>query len=1212
MKRSILLSIMLMMGLIFFSVSHAQMTGEAKVQAPDLSRLPLHFIPNRGQLDPQAHFYAQAGGYTLWITKEGLVFDKPAQKNGEKIRDISRLIFVDANPNPEIIASGMMDHRVHYFRGKDPKKWKTDVPTSKAVLFREIYKHIDLQVYGVAAKIEYDWIIKPGGNPDDIRIQYREVTNTTITTDGDLLIKTATAQLRHRKPVSYQEIDGKRVTVNAVFKKLKNNTFGLEVGSYDKKHELVIDPLVLVYGSYLGGKFNENVTDMTADNHGNVYLVGTTTSAIFPSKNPYMEYGETFVSKLEIKADGSSILRFSSFVGGLHPPAGTDNGYGIAVDNNGMIYVAGYTDSAYFPLKNQYQRKLQGTSDAFIVKLDPSKSASKILAFSTYFGGTGDDTAFDIAVDGDYVYITGETDSKNFPVRNGYNSNLVNAFTGYKNAFITKLDTGQSGNDVLVYSSYLASYSVDSGRHIAVDNSGNAYVTGTTKGDHFPFKNGYSDTYFGPVDFPKSDPKADIFLTRIDTTKTWAASLIYSTYFGGENADYDGGVAVDNNGNAYITGYTRSPNFPIRNAFRSYFLWSVDAFVSKINTNASGDTSLVFSTFLGGSGSVDEGQGIAVNSAGEIYISGHTDSTDFPILNPLQAAPAGKVDNFLTKFDSSGTTLMFSTFLGGFVDDHNSGMALDSENNIYLAGNTISSDFPTTAGAFQPAMDDRMDAFVVKLTDDQTTPPPADTPEVEVDRNTLVFGGTTAGMTSGMQQVRIDNCGTGNLNWTASDDQTWLSCSPASGTNSGALNVTVSQAGLPAGTHTGKVVISDPNASNSPYNINVTFHVYQAGASATPFGYFDTPDDGSTVMSSIPVTGWALDGVGIASVKIYRQEGSSDIYIGDALMVEGARPDVETAFPAYPNCNKAGWGYMLLTNFLPNGDSGSYELLAKAVDIEGNETILGTKTITCDNLHAVKPFGAIDTPYPGEITSGMNYVNFGWALTPLPNSIATDGSTIDVWVDGKNLGHPVYNQYRSDIATVFPGYANSNGAVGYFYFDTTDLDNGVHTIQWTATDSADNTDGIGSRYFTVQNNAQNRSSGASLELNPRRLPQKGFLVDAASPVGITKGYKDYSKESPQQIYPDENGFIKAEIKELERIVLHFGTGEPIKNLEGWQLVGQQYRPLPPGSFMDIKNNSFCWQPGPAFVREYRFLFLETNQDGDVRARNVLINIVPKY
>ncbi|MCP5053024.1 MAG: DUF4091 domain-containing protein [bacterium] len=241
-------------------------------------------------------------------------------------------------------------------------------------------------------------------------------------------------------------------------------------------------------------------------------------------------------------------------------------------------------------------------------------------------------------------------------------------------------------------------------------------------------------------------------------------------------------------------------------------------------------------------------------------------------------------------------------------------------------------------------------------------------------------------------------------------------------------------------------------------------------AAGEPFGSFATPISGTTVSSSIAVTGWALDDSGIANVKIYRGETDNLVYIGDATLVEGARPDIAAAYPGYPNNTRAGWGYMMLTHFLPNGGNGTFKLHAVATGADGGSKNLGAKTITVDNANAVKPFGAIDTPTQGGQASGSGFINWGWVLTPRPNNIPTNGSTIDIWVDGVNIGHPTYNIYRSDIASMFPNYANSSGAVGYFNLDTTAYSDGVHTIQWNAKDSAGNSDGIGSRYFTVKNN----------------------------------------------------------------------------------------------------------------------------------------------
>ena len=241
-----------------------------------------------------------------------------------------------------------------------------------------------------------------------------------------------------------------------------------------------------------------------------------------------------------------------------------------------------------------------------------------------------------------------------------------------------------------------------------------------------------------------------------------------------------------------------------------------------------------------------------------------------------------------------------------------------------------------------------------------------------------------------------------------------------------------------------------------------------------PFGVVDTPADGAGgVTGAIPVTGWALDDTTVQAVEVWRDavsgEPAGPLFVGTATFVAGARPDVAAAYPTYPNADRAGWGYMLLTNMLPAGGNGTYRLHLWAIDGEGTRTLLGSRTLTCTNATATKPFGTIDTPGQGQTVSGSGYVVFGWALTPQAGTIPTDGSTIWVYVDGTPRGHPVYNQYRSDIATLFPGYANTNGAVGYYVLDTTSLANGIHTIAWSVTDNQGRADGIGSRYFWVQN-----------------------------------------------------------------------------------------------------------------------------------------------
>ena len=464
--------------------------------------------------------------------------------------------------------------------------------------------------------------------------------------------------------------------------------------------------------------------------------------------------------------------------------------------------------------------------------------------------------------------------------------------------------------------------------------------------------------------------------------------------------------------------------------------------------------------------------------------------------------------------------------------------------------------------------------------------------------------------TTGFQTIYVNNSGTGELNWLAQSNSDWLNITPLSGLNSGTITVTVNPFGLQPGTYTSTITITDSNAINSPQSVSVNFNVHRAGQTTSPFGEFATPIDGSTISSSIAVTGWVLDDIGVESVKIYRNHGKDKVYIGDAVFVEGARPDVAQAYPTYPNNYKAGWGYMLLTNFLPNNGNGTFTLHAIATDIEGNQVTLGTKTILVDNANAVKPFGAIDTPTQGGTASGSNYRNWGWVLTPQPNMIPTNGSTINVWVDGVKLGHPAYNIYRSDIASLFPGYANSNGAAGYFDIDTTAYNNGVHTIQWTATDNGGNTDGIGSRYFTIQNTGSSQSSSAArrntFTLGYRDL--NDIPISYAEPVKFRKGYTDdYWSED---LYPDNDGITHIQCKELERIDIRISQAEI--EVEGDLKVGNRLMSLPVGSTLEKMGGRFHWIPGPGFVGTYSLVFIETNKYGEKSRKHILVNIDPKF
>lgn len=490
--------------------------------------------------------------------------------------------------------------------------------------------------------------------------------------------------------------------------------------------------------------------------------------------------------------------------------------------------------------------------------------------------------------------------------------------------------------------------------------------------------------------------------------------------------------------------------------------------------------------------------------------------------------------------------------------------------------------------------------------------------QIGVNRSILNFAHVVNGSTTGSQQFTLSKTGTGTLNWTISKaaGADWLSFTPSSGSNSGTVTVSVNPTGLSAGTYTGTISVTATGATNSPQNITVKLSVIAAGQSQVPFGEFATPVNNSSVSSSIAVTGWVLDDVEVTGVKIFN--GST--FVGDALFIEGARPDVQQAYPNYPFNFKAGWGYMLLTNFLPNGGNGTYTLIAKAYDKEGNEYTLGSKTITCDNANAVKPFGAIDTPEQGGTAYGKEYINWGWVLSPKPNSIPINGSTINVYIDGVYIGHPGYNIYRSDIATLFPGYANSDGASGYFYLDTSKYEDGVHTIQWTATNNAGHADGIGSRYFNIQNSTASGSSGSISSSHPvilGRVDSLPSMLDKEKPSIRTRtGYDEDIRFQPAVF--DERGTALISIREDERIALDLKEekSNPMDstsiNIEGYQVVGDSLVSLPIGSTLDKESGKFYWQPGPGFVGKYRMVFIIRDDDGHVARHDVIVNITPRF
>lgn len=472
---------------------------------------------------------------------------------------------------------------------------------------------------------------------------------------------------------------------------------------------------------------------------------------------------------------------------------------------------------------------------------------------------------------------------------------------------------------------------------------------------------------------------------------------------------------------------------------------------------------------------------------------------------------------------------------------------------------------------------------------------------ISLDKTKLYFGAIIGGPATGNQDFFISNAGSGVPNWTVTPLESWILVTPKSGTGNGAVSVSVNHQEYQASTHYAQIAVYDANALNSPQFVDVYLTMKNPYESNPPVGSFDTPlDRSSGINGSVPLSGWALDDIGMTGVRIFRNsvigetttEENGLVYIGDALFVQGARPDIELSYPTYPGNSRAGWGYMMLTNFLPGQGNGTYNIHAYATDKEGHTVSLGTKTITCNNAHAVKPFGTIDTPMQGEEISGLIW-NQGWVLTPLSNTIPIDGSTINVWIDGKKVGSPDYNQYRNDIATLFPGYNNTAGAAGAFLLDTSLYTNGVHTIAWSVRDNGGNSDGIGSRFFSVQNLG---GLSDSLQAELSQKPNMGF--DESLKIAINSEFSN----------PNIVGENEIVIEQLGRIELHLKSEEGLLFL-GWGR--DRSKGLPIGSTLDTEKGVFYWIPGPGFLGKHTLHFAVTDGKFISQSIEIIVYIVPK-
>ncbi|MDH3892262.1 MAG: SBBP repeat-containing protein [candidate division Zixibacteria bacterium] len=678
----------------------------------NIASMPLAFTENRGQWDDRVLFRANASGAKMWFTTGGAYYQftrrvpvgqdprNPDEHSGrlnrvtlsavegqvsrsegvtpsgvegrphqpDSIESIAiKTSFVGANPNPQMTGIDAMGYKCNYFIGNDPDEWHTDVPNFEAIIYEDIYPGIDLKYYGNGKQMEYDFIVSPGADVAQIRVQYEGAKSVTVNSRGDLIVETEWNTITEARPFVYQDDGATRRELAGMYVLLDDNTFGFELGhDYDPAIPVVIDPTI-EYSSYLGGSADDTCWAIAVDNSGMAVVTGGTYSSDFPIETPYqINQGDqdAFVTKLNSTGDG---LIFSTYLGG----GSVDRARAIAVDANGHAFVTGHTFSSDYPTENPFQT-VQGEADVFVTQLNSSGNG---LIYSTYLGASGWEYGNSIALDDSgHAFLTGNTLSSNFPTENPYQ---IDPGLNATDAFVTKLNSSGNG---LIYSTYLGGSYIDYSWCIVVDDRGSAFVAGYTFSSDFPTKN----------PFQTDQGERDVFVTKFNST---GDSLIYSTYLGSSGADVGAYIAVTDSGNIIVTGSTWSSDFPVQyplHLHRGYY----DAFVTILS--GAGD-SLIYSTYLGGTDH-DYVFGAAADGQGNAIVAGYTDSRNFPTLNPLQTDPGDNVnaDVYLTVLDGSGKGLLYSTYLGGGGRDRGHGLALDDSGNVYVTGSTDSPDFPTS------------------------------------------------------------------------------------------------------------------------------------------------------------------------------------------------------------------------------------------------------------------------------------------------------------------------------------------------------------------------------------------------------------------------------------------------------------------------------------------------------------------------------------
>jgi hypothetical protein len=700
---------------------------------PNFGKLPLYFVENDGQADPQVAYYILGGSTQVYFTSEGVTFSFAKQSpsllthnsgNTPSQQWVVKLDFVSAN-HVQPAGTGETKAIVSYFTGGSDQ-WHAGLSTYSQVIYHNLWPGIDLVYYGQSGKLIYDFQVRPGADPAQIRLRYRGTEGVSLNSIGQMVVSTPLGDFVDEVPVAWQAANGERSLVSAKYQLITSSRlkadqisttsdkqdvidagviYSFAMGEYDHTRPLVIDPALLIYCGYIGGLYDDEGFRIAVDNTGSIYVVGYTNSNenSFPVKvGPYLIYKgaydlyDAFVAKVNPSFDE---LIYAGYVGGT----GNDYGLGIAVDGNHNAYITGTTssDQSSFPVLGGPGMVFNGYTDAFVAKVSASGDT---LVYAGFISGSGYDEAYSIAVDATgsaYISGTAGIPQGNFPVNGGPDLTL----DGPTDAFVAKVSTT---GDTLDYCGFIGGSGWEWGNGLAVDNAGNAYVTGETSSSEatFPVMVGPDLTWNGGY---------DAFIAKVNTA---GSALDYAGYIGGLDTDIGHAIAVDGDGNCYITGETRSnqDSFPVKVGPDLNFNGDDDAFIAKVSVSGE---ELVYAGYIGGIGG-DVGYGIAVDSTNNAYVVGFTTSNQasFPVtLGPLSTYNGGNLDAFVAQVNESGTRLIYAGYIGGSGIEYGVGIAVDGVGDAYVSGSTNSTQesFPVKGGPDLTYNGGIWDAFVAKV-----------------------------------------------------------------------------------------------------------------------------------------------------------------------------------------------------------------------------------------------------------------------------------------------------------------------------------------------------------------------------------------------------------------------------------------------------------------------------------------------------------------